>query len=325
MPEGVNSFGQSGVSRGVATGGASSDNPERRGAALLSQSDLNKTFGAWLNPLFSTGYKRRLDEDDMYQVLPEDRSENLGMDLHRHWDREVQMATKELQTPSLSKAIIKCYWKPYAVLGFFTLVEEVIKVIQPVVLGKMIQYFENYDPDNYKALYETLGYAAGLSICTILLALLHHLYFYHVQRTGMKIRVAMCHMIYKKALCLNSSAMGKTTTGQIVNLLSNDVNKFDDVTIFLHFLWVGPLQAAAVVGLLWLEIGPSCLAGMVVLMFLMPVQTTFGRLFSKFRSKTAALTDNRIRTMNEVVSGIRIIKMYAWEKPFAALVSEVRR
>lgn len=43
------------------------------------------------------------------------------------------------------------------------------------------------------------------------------------------------------------------------------------------------------------------------------------------RSKTAALTDNRIRIMNEVVSGMRIIKMYAWEKPFAALVSDVRR
>lgn len=48
-------------------------------------------------------------------------------------------------------------------------------------------------------------------------------------------------------------------------------------------------------------------------------------LLPAFRSKTAGLTDNRIRTMNEVVSGIRIIKMYAWEKPFAALVSDVRR
>ncbi|XP_041822001.1 ATP-binding cassette sub-family C member 4-like isoform X2 [Chelmon rostratus] len=260
----------------------------------------------------------------MFQVLPEDGSEKLGQDLNRYWDHEVQLATKELRAPRLSKAIIRCYWKPYAVLGLFTLIEEVIKVIQPVVLGQMILYFENYDPDDTVALHQTLGYAAGLSICTIALALLHHLYFYHVQRAGMKIRVAMCHMIYKKALCLSSSAMGKTTTGQIVNLLSNDVNKFDEVTIFLHFLWVGPLQAAVVVGLLWLEIGPSCLAGMVVLMFLMPVQTMFGRLFSKFRSKTAVLTDNRIRTMNEVVSGIRIIKMYAWEKPFAALVSEVR-
>ncbi|XP_076579274.1 ATP-binding cassette sub-family C member 4-like [Chaetodon auriga] len=285
---------------------------------------LSKIFFWWLNPLFRIGYKRRLEEDDMFQVLPEDGSETLGQDLHRYWDHEVQLATKELRQPRLSKAIIKCYWKSYAVLGFFTLIEEVIKVVQPVVLGQMILYFENYDPDDTKAFHETLGYAAGLSICTIGLALLHHLYFYHVQRAGMKIRVAMCHMIYKKALCLSSSAMGKTTTGQIVNLLSNDVNKFDEVTIFLHFLWVGPLQAAVVVGLLWMEIGPSCLAGMVVLMFLMPVQTLFGRLFSKFRSKTAVLTDNRIRTMNEVVSGIRIIKMYAWEKPFAALVSDVR-
>ncbi|XP_038572949.1 multidrug resistance-associated protein 4 [Micropterus salmoides] len=286
---------------------------------------LSKVFFWWLNPLFRVGYKRRLEEEDLYDVLAEDRSERLGQDLHRYWDHEVQKATKELRTPGLSKAIIRCYWKSYALLGLFTLIEEVIKVIQPVILGKMIMYFENYDPDNKTALYETLGYAAALSTCTIGLALIHHLYFYHVQRAGMKIRVAMCHMIYKKALCLSSMAMGKTTTGQIVNLLSNDVNKFDDVTIFLHFLWVGPLQAAVVVGLLWAEIGPSCLAGMVVLMFLMPVQTMFGRLFSKFRSKTAGLTDNRIRTMNEVVSGIRIIKMYAWETPFAALVSEVRR
>ncbi|KAF1371659.1 hypothetical protein PFLUV_G00270750 [Perca fluviatilis] len=286
---------------------------------------LSKIFFWWLNPLFRIGRKRKLDEDDMYEVLTEDRSDKLGQDLQRCWDHQLQMATKELRTPSLANGIIKCYWKPYGLLGLFTLIEEVIKVIQPVILGKMIQYFENYDPDNMTALYETLGYAAGLSMCTICLALTHHLYFFHVQRTGMKIRVAMCHMIYKKALRLSSSAMGKTTTGQIVNLLSNDVNKFDDVTIFLHFLWVGPLQAAVVVGLLWAEIGPSCLAGMVILMFLMPTQTMFGRLFSKFRSKTAVLTDERIRTMNEVVSGMRIIKMYAWEKPFAALVTEVRR
>ncbi|KAM4711152.1 ATP-binding cassette sub-family C member 4-like isoform 2-T2 [Anableps anableps] len=286
---------------------------------------LSKIFFWWLNPLFRIGYKRRLEEEDMYEVLQEDRSEVLGQELQRYWDQEVQKAAKEMRTPGLTKVIIQCYWKSYGVLGIFTLVEEAIRVIQPVFLGEVIQYFENYNPDDRKALNKALGYAAGLSACTIGLAVIHHLYFYYVQRAGMKIRVAMCHMIYKKALCLSSSAMGKTTTGQIVNILSNDVNKFDEVTIFLHFLWVGPLQAAAVVGLLWDEIGPSCLAGMVVLLFLMPTQTMFGRLFSKFRSKTAALTDSRIRTMNEVVSGMRIIKMYAWEKPFAALVSEFRR
>eukprot|EP00069_Balaena_mysticetus_P008628 bmy_19698T0 len=42
-------------------------------------------------------------------------------------------------------------------------------------------------------------------------------------------------------------------------------------------------------------------------------------------SKTAAFTDTRIRTMNEVITGIRIIKMYGWEKSFADLITSLRR
>ncbi|XP_036838726.1 multidrug resistance-associated protein 4 isoform X2 [Oncorhynchus mykiss] len=261
----------------------------------------------------------------MYQVLPDDASQVLGEELQRHWDKEVRMAARELRMPKLTKAIVKCYGKPYAVLGIFSFTVEVIKVIQPVFLGKLIRYFEKYDPDDMDALYEAFGYAAGISLSTVALTVLQIHYYYHVQRTGMKIRVAMCHMIYKKALCLSSAAMGKTTTGQMVNLLSNDVNKFDEVTNNLHYLWIAPLQAVVVISLLWYEIGPSCLAGVAVLVFLLPLQTMFGKLFGSLRSKTAALTDNRIRTMNEVVSGIRIIKMYAWEKPFSALVNDVRR
>jgi len=32
-----------------------------------------------------------------------------------------------------------------------------------------------------------------------------------------------------------------------------------------------------------------------------------------------------MRLMNEIVSGIQVIKMYAWEKPFAKLVEVARR
>uniref|UniRef100_A0A669C3K4 Multidrug resistance-associated protein 4 n=1 Tax=Oreochromis niloticus TaxID=8128 RepID=A0A669C3K4_ORENI len=242
-----------------------------------------------------------------------------------YWNQEIQQAANELRPPKLTKALIQCYWKSYLLIGSYIFIEEVIKVIQPVLLGKLIEYFESYDPANSPAVSEAYIYAAGISLSTISLTVLHHLYFYHVQRAGMKIRVAVCHMIYRKALCLNSSALAKTTTGQIVNLLSNDVNKFDEVTLYLHFLWIGPLQAASVIILLLYAIGPSCLAGMAVFFFMMPVQTMFGRLFSRLRAETAVLTDERIRTMSEVISGIRVIKMYGWEKPFGALVDEVRR
>ncbi|XP_072240641.1 ATP-binding cassette sub-family C member 4-like [Leuresthes tenuis] len=286
---------------------------------------FSRVFLCWLTPLLHLGHKRRLKENDMYTVLPEDRSEAMGEELQRCWEHEVRKAAKELQKPKLTRVLVKCFGKSYAVAGLFQFSVEAIKVIQPLLLGKIIQYFENYHPDDQRSLHMAYGYAAAMSVSTFGLTILQHLYYYHVLRIGMKIRVAMCHMIYRKALRLSSESMGRTTTGQIVNLLSNDVNRFDEITVNLHCLWVGPLQAAVIVVFLWHEIGLSCLAGMATIALMMPVQTWFGKLFGIFRSKTAIVTDERIRMMNEVVSGIRIIKMYAWEKPFSALVTEVRR
>uniref|UniRef100_A0AC11BX71 Uncharacterized protein n=1 Tax=Ovis aries TaxID=9940 RepID=A0AC11BX71_SHEEP len=282
-------------------------------------------FNRWLNPLFKIGYERKLKQDDLYTVLPEDRSQHLGEELQGYWNQEVSRAKKDAREPSLMKAIVKCYWKFYFVLGLLMFLEEGTKVVLPMFLGKIISYVENYDPANSAALHEAYGYAAGLSACVLVWAVLHHLYFYHMQRVGMRLRVAVCHMIYHKSLHLSSSAMGKTTTGQIVNLMSNDVNRFDQVTMFLHYLWVGPLQAVAVTTMLWMEIGISCLAGMAVLIILLLLQSCFGMLFSSLRSKTAGVTDDRIRTMSEVITGIKTIKMNAWEKSFIDLITRLRR
>ncbi|KAM7238066.1 hypothetical protein CapIbe_011024 [Capra ibex] len=285
----------------------------------------SRLFFWWLNPLFKIGHKRKLEEDDMYPVLPEDRSQHLGEELQGYWDQEVSRAQEDAWEPSLMKVIIKCYGKSYLVLGMLTFLEEGTRVVQPIFLGKMISYVENYDPNDSAALHGAYGYAAGLSACVLVWAVLHHLYFYHIQRVGMRLRVAVCHMVYRKTLRLSSSAMGKTTTGQVVNLLSNNVNRLDQVTMFLHYLWVGPLQAIAVTALLWMEIGISCLAGMAVLIILLLLQSCFGTLFSSLRSKTATLTDDRIKTMSEIITGIRTIKMNVWEKSFIDRITRLRR
>uniref|UniRef100_A0A4W2CUZ4 ATP binding cassette subfamily C member 4 n=1 Tax=Bos indicus x Bos taurus TaxID=30522 RepID=A0A4W2CUZ4_BOBOX len=225
--------------------------PEGKPNPLQDANLCSRLVFWWINPLFKIGYKRRLEEDDMYSVLPGDRSQHLGEELQGYWDQEVLRANEDTREPSLMKAIIKCYWKSYLPFAIFTL-------------------------------FETLR--------------------------------------------LSNSDMGKTTTGQIVNLLSNDVNRFDRVSImmFLHFLWTGPLMAITVIILLWMEIGISCLAGMALIILTL-LQSFSGKLFLSLRSKTAALTDDRIRTMNEVIIGIRTIKMYAWEKSFAELITRLRR
>ncbi len=50
-----------------------------------------------------------------------------------------------------------------------------------------------------------------------------------------------------------------------------------------------------------------------------------GKIFSQLRLETAEKTDKRIDTMNEIIAGMRVIKMYTWEKPFASLIDLYRR
>ena len=86
----------------------------------------------------------------------------------------------------------------FLIKAFFLFFQEGTRVVQPIFLGKMVSYVETYYPNDSAALHEAYGYTAGLSACVLVWAVLHHLYSYHIQRVGMRLRVAVCHMIYRK-------------------------------------------------------------------------------------------------------------------------------
>jgi ATP-binding cassette, subfamily C (CFTR/MRP), member 4 len=66
--------------------------------------------------------------------------------------------------------------------------------------------------------------------------------------------------------------MRETTSGQVVNLLSNDVNRFDIAPMFTHMLWIGPLQTIICTVLMWPEVGWPVLVGIAFLMLTIPIQ-----------------------------------------------------
>lgn len=61
------------------------------------------------------------------------------------------------------------------------------------------------------------------------------------------------------------SAFSKTSNGQIVNLLSNDVNRFDYVFVFFHYLFILPFQCTIITYLIWTDVGISAFVGVAVL------------------------------------------------------------
>jgi ATP-binding cassette subfamily C (CFTR/MRP) protein 1 len=60
------------------------------------------------------------------------------------------------------------------------------------------------------------------------------------------------------------------------------------------------------------------------MVFLAPVNMFIFSIVSKQRRKVLKYSDLRVKMMNEILTGIRIIKFYAWERPFGGEVDELR-
>lgn len=144
------------------------------------------------------------------------------------------------------------------------------RLLQPIFLGQMLRYYNTTDVDQLHAYL----YALGIILCSAVNVFIIHPYMMAILHMGMKIRIACCSLIYRKALKLTRTALGETTIGQAVNLLSNDVNRFDISIIFLHYLWIGPLETIIITYFMyyWLDIGLSAIIGVASLLMFIPLQ-----------------------------------------------------
>ncbi|KAH8377694.1 hypothetical protein KR093_006671 [Drosophila rubida] len=274
-------------------------------------------------PTFFKGRNKMLETEDLYKALKEHKSETLGDKLCVAWDRELlKQHQNSNKKPSLLRALIRVFGCYFGLLGMVLFLLELgLRTIQPLFLLKLIAYYTNDE----ETINDAYFYAAGVIACSALNVFIMHPYMLGTIHVGMKMRVGLCSMIYRKALKLSKTALGDTTAGHIVNLISNDVGRLDFATIFVHYLWVGPLQTLFITYLMYLKIGFAAVFGVAFMLAFIPLQAWLGKKSSALRMRTALRTDERVRMMNEIIAGIQVIKMYAWELPFEHLVAFARK
>ncbi|XP_050673524.1 ATP-binding cassette subfamily C member 4-like isoform X1 [Leptidea sinapis] len=285
---------------------------------------ISKTWFMWMMPTFWRGYKRDLYDADLTKPKENHLSDKLGDRLEKKWIEEIALANKHGRKPSLLRAMTKTFWLSYAPSGIMFLIQALIlKPFQPVALSMMLSYWEPGSTMTYE---QAVYCAAVVIFMSLLIAFLNHHGTYSTQQFGMKVRIAACSLIYRKVLRMSSGALAETTAGQVVNLLSNDVNRFDYAFIYTHFIWLLPLQVIIVCYLIYLKIGYAAIVGVIgIVLQTIPVQSYMSKIAARLRMKTACRTDERVRIMDEIISGMQVIKMYAWEKPFEHVVAMARK
>ncbi len=178
-----------------------------------------------------------------------------------------------------------------------------MKIFQPLFIALILQYFNGkIDLDT------TLIYAGVVSVLAAFGGILHHPYYSNAYKFGMKARVALTGLIYrkvrktqsffnniivsinlfsylsmKKIIKVGTTRFDSKTGGDVVNLLANDTDRVEKAFLFVAYLFVGPPQIIVVIVVILNQIGFSFLTGLVLVFGILPIKAILALIFNKFR------------------------------------------
>ncbi|XP_070201960.1 multidrug resistance-associated protein 1-like isoform X2 [Littorina saxatilis] len=171
---------------------------------------------------------------------------------------------------------------------------------------------------------EWQGYVLCVAMFLALLAksqLFTHSMF-HAARVGIRMKSTLIAAIYHKALSM--SKRNTATVGEIVNLMSVDAQRVQDVMVVCFYAATSPLQIVVAVVLLYYTIGPSIFVGLLLLLCLVPINAYVITRNRQLQSSNLKFKDARIKLYSEVLNGIKVLKLYAWESSFRTRILETR-
>ncbi|XP_067399370.1 multidrug resistance-associated protein 1-like isoform X2 [Emydura macquarii macquarii] len=296
---------------------------------------FSKVTYSWYSRVITLGYKKPLEREDLFELNESDSPYTICPNFEKHWRKSFLKATKGLKAPcdkevisekaSFQKpSLLYPLWQTFRFLlikvAILKIAADILTFMSPQIMKEMITLCEKHSDLHWNG----YGYAIALLVIVVLQTLVHQLYQRFNMLTSVKIKTAVVGLIYKKALSLANSSRRKYTTGEIVNLMSADAQQLMELTVNLNLLWSAPFQILMAIVFLWQELGSSVLAGVAVLILVIPINAFVAAKVKQLRKSQMKNTDQRVKLLNEILHGIKILKLYAWEPSYQKKVVEIR-
>ncbi|XP_044749788.1 probable multidrug resistance-associated protein lethal(2)03659 [Coccinella septempunctata] len=259
---------------------------------------------------------RSWNANNLYQPLDCHRSEVLGDKLESLWIHHVEECKISERKPNICIVLLRLFWMDILMDSSLLILSLVPRIIQPLLLGNILSYFSSSTAITRS---EAYWYISLLVIFNLMSTIVSVQYKFSSSMTAMKIRIACSTCIHKKILRMKLSSQNNA-----LNLISNDLSRFDRTANYVYYVWGSPLFLISILNLLYYDVGVSGLAGATWFIIYMFLQSYFAKWIGSYRNIIAKKTDVRIKLMNEILSSIKVIKMYGWEEPFCRLVTTAR-
>lgn len=128
-----------------------------------------------------------------------------------------------------------------------------------------------------------------------------------------------------QVLRLSQADMSNITNGYIINLIAADLQRFESSVLSIVLLIQALFEICSVSFVTFYLFDWKPLTGVLFLVILSMYYSMMGIVCATLRSKISKVADQRVNIMNSIISGIRTVKMYAWEWPFIERVQRIRR
>ena len=275
-----------------------------------------------VTPLISRGHVRRLEPEDLCQ-LPEMESERLASAFDRDWAAE---RAKNPDKPSLVRACLVGSRPTFIFTGVLYLLAQATRFSGPLLLRRIVEAIECNEAggEDCASTMDMYVFALIMTLAGVVQNFCQAQQDFYMQRLGVRVRNRLMCALYRKCLKLSPQGLQEETTGKIVTLMSNDVNKLQDLFQLLHNLWGAPIFIVASFVMLYDVIQWSSFVGFACIIVAAPMTFLVAKTLFEIRKKLLVCADGRINILSEVINGMRVIKYYAWESAFAARVREIR-
>ncbi|KAG0200120.1 hypothetical protein BGX33_011218 [Mortierella sp. NVP41] len=279
----------------------------------------------FLQPILRNGYKGPLSAMDIQGMMPHRIKTEYSHDLlNNRWQRAMTKAESRGKEPSLFLTIMKTYSWVWIPIMIFRLAASSFTYVLPVLLNQILNFIESYSTEEPQPTSLGTILAFGMFFASVLSAFCIGQYYQTAINVGVEIRTALIAMVYRKSLRLSNAAKQSNTAGEISNHMSVDAERWLHAVTSLPMLVSIPYEIALALWLLYNQIGWSIFVGLVFIVVLISTQGFIAKAYMQAKIKKMEAADHRMRLMNEILAGIKIVKLYGWEDSFKQRVTTYR-
>lgn len=276
----------------------------------------------WMGALMKKGYHKYLTEKDLPPLPKSLKANKTTKDFDHYWN------SQSTNNKSLTLAIAQAFGGQFLLGGVFKAAQDALAFVQPQLLRLLIKFVNDYSRSVEKGdplpLTRGLMIAVSMFIVSVVQTASLHQYFQRAFDLGMKIKSSLTSVVYNKSLVLSNESKQESSTGDIVNLMSVDVQRLQDLVQNLQIIWSGPFQIILCLYSLHELIGNAMWAGVAIMIIMIPLNAIIARTQKKLQKTQMKYKDERSRLINEILNNIKSLKLYGWEQPYLKQLNYVR-